>query len=194
MTHTHTHGVEPPKRLPAPEPLRLIQDFVNTNDIEGDRDDLVKPDDLKEFLRDRSLIPARSSISEADLERAREVREAIRALLAANTGDPLDTGALRKLNRAADAVPMTIRFDETGSMLLPRPTGIDSAIGHIIGTVFRAMTDGTWVRLKACRRHTCQWAFYDNSKNGSSRWCSMKVCGNREKAETYRRRQATDAH
>jgi predicted RNA-binding Zn ribbon-like protein len=189
MTHVHGSTPQPPKRLPAPEPLRLVQDFVNTRDIEEDRDDLVKPDDLKEFLKERDLIPARATLSPADLERARDVREAIRALLAANTGDPLDTVALRKLNRAAEASPMTVRFDEEGSTLLPRQSGIDGALGRIIGTVFRSMADGTWTRLKACRRHTCQWAFYDASKNGSSRWCSMRVCGNREKAKSFRRRQ-----
>jgi predicted RNA-binding Zn ribbon-like protein len=33
--------------------------------------------------------------------------------------------------------------------------------------------------------------FFDNSRNQSGRWCSMSVCGGREKAKThYRRRRA----
>ena len=48
------------------------------------------------------------------------------------------------------------------------------------------MADGTWRRLKACREDTCQWAFYDRSKNRSGTWCSMAVCGNRAKARAYR--------
>ncbi|MFI7544479.1 CGNR zinc finger domain-containing protein [Actinoplanes sp. NPDC049599] len=36
----------------------------------------------------------------------------------------------------------------------------------------------------------CRSVFYDRSKNGSKTWCSMEVCGNRNKTRSYRRRQA----
>ena len=52
-----------------------------------------------------------------------------------------------------------------------------------------ALVVGAWPRLKACRETTCRWAFYDASKNRSSIWCSMAVCGSRAKARTYRRRK-----
>jgi predicted RNA-binding Zn ribbon-like protein len=52
------------------------------------------------------------------------------------------------------------------------------------------MSEGTWSRLKACLADTCQWAFYDQSKNRSAHWCSMAVCGNRAKARAYRNRHA----
>ena len=63
----------------------------------------------------------------------------------------------------------------------------------MLAIVFRAMEDGTWARLKACREDTCQWAFYDRSKNRSATWCSMAVCGNRAKARTYRQRHRGEA-
>jgi len=178
------------KRLPAPEPLRLVQEFVNTRDVEDERVDLVKPDDLKEFLRARHLISSRTTVTDADLELARTVREAIRALLVSNTGDRLNPNAVRTLNRTAAGLPLTILFEESGPSLEPQAGGVQGALAHILGVVFSAMANGTWIRLKACHRHTCQWAFYDGSKNGSSRWCSMRVCGNREKANAYRERHA----
>jgi predicted RNA-binding Zn ribbon-like protein len=50
---------------------------------------------------------------------------------------------------------------------------------------------GTWGRLKACEREVCRWAFYDRSMNRSGHWCSMSVCGQREKSRrAYRRRRA----
>jgi predicted RNA-binding Zn ribbon-like protein len=55
------------------------------------------------------------------------------------------------------------------------------------------MLDGTWARLKACPGRDCGWVFYDHSRNQSARWCSMKVCGDREKARAYyQRRTASD--
>ena len=53
-----------------------------------------------------------------------------------------------------------------------------------------AQADGAWERLKACRQETCGWLFYDASRNRSSNWCSMQVCGGREKSRAYRRRHA----
>jgi predicted RNA-binding Zn ribbon-like protein len=44
--------------------------------------------------------------------------------------------------------------------------------------------------MKACRQETCGWLFYDGSRNRSSSWCSMQICGGREKARAYRRRAA----
>jgi predicted RNA-binding Zn ribbon-like protein len=52
-----------------------------------------------------------------------------------------------------------------------------------------ARAAGTWDRLKACRQETCGWLFYDVSRNRSSSWCSMQVCGGREKSRAYRRRR-----
>jgi predicted RNA-binding Zn ribbon-like protein len=52
------------------------------------------------------------------------------------------------------------------------------------------MGDGTWRRLKACSAETCQWAFYDGSRNRSGVWCTMQTCGNRAKARSFRQRKA----
>jgi predicted RNA-binding Zn ribbon-like protein len=84
---------------------------------------------------------------------------------------------------------VSVRFDaDGGSALAPEQGGVDLALAPIYDAVFCAMTEGTWQRLKACREDTCQWAFYDRSKNRSATWCSMEVCGNRNKARAFRER------
>ncbi len=55
--------------------------------------------------------------------------------------------------------------------------------------VVRAMADGSWSRIKACRNDTCRWLFYDQSRNRSGTWCTMAICGSRMKARAYRARQ-----
>jgi predicted RNA-binding Zn ribbon-like protein len=45
--------------------------------------------------------------------------------------------------------------------------------------------------MKICRAGGCQIAYYDRSKNASRCWCSMQVCGNRNKTRAYRRRSAS---
>ena len=44
-------------------------------------------------------------------------------------------------------------------------------------------------RVRECANDRCLWLFFDDSKNGSRRWCSMQSCGNRAKAHRHYLRQ-----
>jgi len=182
------------QRDPAPGSLETIRRFVNTFDAEQDADALDSPESLERFLLDTGLFGEAESVTEDDLVRVRTVREALRALMHANHGDDLDPGAVPLLNDAAARAKLTFTFDPSHACAIESVTGgVDGAIGRVLAIVYRAMVEGTWERMKACRSDSCQWAFYDRSKNHSSKWCSMEVCGNREKARTYRRRRAVGA-
>jgi predicted RNA-binding Zn ribbon-like protein len=121
-----------------------------------------------------------------------EFRESLRALLHANNGGSLDSEERRSLNRAGRG-GLRVRFGEDGGATLePQPEEpIAAAIGQVVAIVFTAIADGTFDRLKACPAHDCGWAFYDLSKNRSARWCSMAVCGSREKVRAHRARRTT---
>ena len=60
----------------------------------------------------------------------------------------------------------------------------------MIGIVLQAQIDGTWDRLKICAADDCRWAFFDASKNRGGHWCTMELCGNREKNRAYRARRS----
>jgi predicted RNA-binding Zn ribbon-like protein len=182
-----TTSGEPGGRKPAPELLRLVQRFVNSNDREGDRDSFESPAAGLRWLRQAGLPVGR--LNAQDLERVLKLREALRALLLANNGLPLDQAALATLNAETVRTGPALRFSATRPQLEPRGTGLDRALSRIITAVFTAMLDGSWPRLKACRRRNCQWAFYDHSKNRSGTWCTMDLCGNRVKTSTYWRRR-----
>ncbi|MFF9065058.1 CGNR zinc finger domain-containing protein [Streptomyces sp. NPDC014891] len=40
-------------------------------------------------------------------------------------------------------------------------------------------------RIRACAHEACTLHFFDTSRNGTRRWCSMAVCGNRAKASRH---------
>jgi len=40
-------------------------------------------------------------------------------------------------------------------------------------------------RIHTCANHECGWIFLDRSRNGSRKWCSSTVCGNRERVRQY---------
>ena len=116
------------------------------------------------------------------------VREALRALLLANNGGELDPAAPRRRSPPPPTAPArTVASTTTGTRRHPAPRH-RPRLGRLLGIVARAQADGQWDRLKACPWHTCHVAFYDHSRNRSRTWCSMAVCGNRAKAQTYRRR------
>jgi predicted RNA-binding Zn ribbon-like protein len=177
-------------RKKAPDDLVLIEEFVNTWDIE-DVDTLRSPHDLAAWLVSHGLAGPNEAFGQDDLARAIAVREALRALLLANNEGELDPRAPATLTAAAGRADLSVTVDAEGrARLEPRAGGIDRVVGRLLGIVARAQADGTWDRLKACPWHTCYAAFYDHSRNRSRTWCSMSVCGNRAKAQTYRRQHA----
>jgi predicted RNA-binding Zn ribbon-like protein len=180
---------DPGNRPPAPEPLRLVQAFVNTVDIENGIEELTDADALRDVLVRLGALPrAASPLADEDVAKAVELREALRRLLLANAGEEADSEALAVLERASASARLSIRFErDPRSTLVPSAGGLDGAIGRILAVVYTSMADGTWPRLKACPRDVCGWIFYDRSRNSSSRWCSMSVCGNRTKLRRYRR-------
>ncbi|MFF5424685.1 MULTISPECIES: CGNR zinc finger domain-containing protein [unclassified Streptomyces] len=40
-------------------------------------------------------------------------------------------------------------------------------------------------RIRACAHEACVLHFFDTSRNGTRRWCSMATCGNRAKASRH---------
>ena len=190
---TSTAALEPAEDHPkaAPGELNHIRRFVNTIDLEDGTDEIAEPAALRDWLAERGLIDERAELADADVRQAQAVREALRKLLLANNGDPVDPAAVEIVNTAAKSAELQVRFGDDGqAQLEPVRAGLDAAIGRLLAIAFRAMADGTWPRLKACAYHDrCEWAFYDWSKNRSATWCDMAVCGNRAKAKAYRERR-----
>ncbi len=62
------------------------------------------------------------------------------------------------------------------------------ALAQLMAAATTSRIKGSWPRLKMCPAEECRWAFYDTSRNRSKRWCSMEVCGNRNKVRAFRDR------
>ncbi len=179
------------KRQEAPAALEHVRAFVNTLDVEAASDELSTAVALGGWLSQHGLAPAGVRTSRDDLRRAKQLREALRAVLLAHTERAVvPAAASAALDDAACRARLQLRFDERGEATLePEAGGVDGALGRLLAIVQDSIAQGTWGRLKACRDHSCEWAFYDHTKNRSGAWCTMDVCGNRAKARAYRGRQ-----
>jgi predicted RNA-binding Zn ribbon-like protein len=166
---------------PAPGRLELVRRFVNTVDHEHGREVLHSPKQLELLLTELGLLDPGVHATPRDLDRALGLREELRALALANNGRSSTTTL---------ATDLVVRIDDGRAVLEPARRDVDGALADLVGIVYTSMSDGTWSRLKACRRDVCQWLFYDRSRNRSAVWCQMAVCGNRTKTRAYRARRA----
>jgi predicted RNA-binding Zn ribbon-like protein len=51
------------------------------------------------------------------------------------------------------------------------------------------LAEGPAAPLRKCANARCPLFFYDTSRTGKRRWCSMSACGNRSKVAAFARRQ-----
>jgi predicted RNA-binding Zn ribbon-like protein len=179
---------------PAPGELELVRAFINTWDADDDVENVPGPDELRDWLVEHDLLDAADRVTAADHRHAIEVREALRAVLLANSGLDLDPGAAPVLDEASRRARLGVRFDAHGQVhTAPEMGGVAGAMGRLLALVAAAQDEGTWPRLKACLADDCQWAFYDRSRNRSAVWCDMRICGNRQKVRSYRERHRPHA-
>lgn len=176
------------ERETAPGDLGLVQDFVNTLDQVPRSERFGDPGALKAWLAARGLLDASAPVDESDLKHAVAVREAMRTVIGGNTGLRVFPVDVATLNEVAAASRLRMRFGPDGKARLePETSGAVGALGRLVAALYSAMQDENWRRLKLCGSDECRWAFYDRSRNSSSRWCTMASCGNREKARRFRK-------
>lgn len=167
---------------------RLCLDFANTVSCRGrvePEEKLRDFDDLLEWSVCAGVLSredARSWKGRRDLDRARQLREAIhRLLLAWSDSCRPSTADLSLLN---ESMPPRERLSWKRGRYQWK-TGVDRILGPIAWSTADLLTTGDPCRLKRCGSEECGWLFYDESVNGLRRWCSMSDCGNREKARRH---------
>jgi predicted RNA-binding Zn ribbon-like protein len=170
--------------------LGLVREFANSIDLETGTDALDGPQTFASWLAEHDH-DARHGVAPADLELAIALRTALRAELAAHHDGGSDAAARDRLAAIAQALPLAVDTCGDGTpQLVPigQSTPARAYLSAVLAGMAAAGFAGTWHRLKLCPADDCGWAFYDESRNRSRRWCSMEVCGNRSKTRHYRAR------
>jgi predicted RNA-binding Zn ribbon-like protein len=188
---------------------RLILDFLNTRPILADAPEELLPDAhaLERWLIASGIVT--SSKTKSLLRNWRNAPEAAAFLS--------DLIAFRERLRNAvieienGSLPSDSFLAEVNSLLLqyPRRTSLHKRDGKvvieplfeplrpsdfwapIVAAAADLLSETESSRLRKC--DSCIVHFFDTSKKGSRRWCSMKICGNKLKVATYqKRKQASD--
>ncbi len=181
---------QPGDREPAPDvALHLLQDFVNTNDVEGDDDGLGSPELLRDWLAERSLLDRSAGVPEPAWRRAIDIREGLRALGRVNNGEPLDAAQLAAMNRAAAEVPVLVGVDVERLAAAAGRGRRRWLPGRHPGHA--GARHGRWqlvARQVVPQRHL-PLALLRPLPQPVGTWCTMAICGSRMKSRAYRSRQ-----
>ena len=173
-------GDPDPREPLVPAAVGLVRDFVNTVEWHVDVDSWRTPADLAGWLTQRTAVVV-DDLSAHDLELARQLREGLRSVLLGHAGHDALPDSIEVMNRALARIPVRMRFEANGAVALSgsaHRSGIVEALGRVLESIDELRVDGSWNRLKACARDSCRWAYWDESRNRSGRWCSMAGCGN----------------
>jgi predicted RNA-binding Zn ribbon-like protein len=100
--------------------------------------------------------------------------------------------------RAIDLNVLQAMLDEAPcrSRIVPTRTGfgwhsvggsdmLEQVLWPVAWSAADLLTSDDLPNVKKCAGHNCGWLFLDMSRNNNRQWCSMKGCGNREKARRH---------
>lgn len=175
-----------PSNRAAPGDLELVRRFCNSINRENGADRFATAAGFDQWLAREDRAPTHPD--RHDLAKIVTFREALHAITVANNQGQFPAEAWAAIVEEVAGVTFRVRAGPDGLALVassPSPTA--AFLGDLALICERAHSDGTLRRLKSCV--SCAWTVYDASKNRSSRWCSMNVCGGRHNARAYRQRQ-----
>lgn len=152
--------------------MATVVAFLNTLDVEDRTDAMADLHQWRAWVTDTLGIDG-----SAETARTRDAAVRLR--------DHLRDIASGEAPADAQAVTVTVESDRAGVRL-----SAGTATGRIATAVARLAIEDRWPRVKICPADDCRMAFYDESRNHSRQWCSMRVCGNRAKARAHRERSA----
>ena len=180
-------------------------DFLNTRPVQSgeavellpDFDALVRWFQAADLLSSREVAGLRqkwgkSLRAQHVVEAMREMREWLRTeVLAWERGGTFHRATIEELNQLMAEHPMLIRLKASGSAFTTelwfdphRPEDLLAPLAHSAAMLFAHVDRG---RVRKCGQ--CVLHFYDTSKKGTRRWCSMQLCGNRLKVAAYAARR-----
>ncbi len=182
----------------------LSLDFVNTlgDRPRGNEEHLMSWRDLVAWAEQAGVVSKRAAASlrsdgqtRSDamaraFSRAIGLRENLYRIFHAQAGGAAPARPdLAALNEALSGVMGHARIESRGPEFIWTWAGDASSIDRVLWPVIRAAADllvsPQRARVRECASDRCSWLFIDQSPTRRRRWCSMKTCGNRDKARRF---------
>jgi predicted RNA-binding Zn ribbon-like protein len=192
---------------------RLGVDFANT--VSNRRgENLEDWNGLVGFLLAARLIDKDRSIGLEQLEKdspegtqevmrtALELRDSLRsafeAIATRKRMDPLWVDPINRILRLTDGHDELLEVSGAARnsarwqlQFVAREQRLEWLLAAVARSGAEIISEGPEAPVRICANPQCGLFFYDTSRTGKRRWCSMAVCGNRHKVAQHARRAAT---
>ncbi|MFD6068564.1 CGNR zinc finger domain-containing protein [Amycolatopsis lurida] len=154
------------------------------------------PSDLAEwFTGSRLALTAPLTdvrIRPAELAALKELRGALyRVAPALARGEAPSDDDLAVLNSGTAETPRPLVDPKTGRLAWAPPVTGKQLLGAVSRDAIGLVAGERSGRVRECSADDCHLLFFDTSRSGNRRWCSMERCGNRAKIRAYRARTET---
>jgi predicted RNA-binding Zn ribbon-like protein len=185
---------------------RLAIDFANAPSYPGAPYNELSWEEFVGFLEAARIVSAERSdqllslpvtdprAAHALLTRAIHLRDALREIFTALVRrDPISPTSTKPIN---DVLRITEGHDELTEVdgrwkiqFVARETGLDWLLAAIARSAAEIVLEGESAKVRVCANPACGLFFCDKSRTHKRRWCSMAICGNRNKVATFARRR-----
>ncbi|WP_197285077.1 CGNR zinc finger domain-containing protein [Sciscionella sediminilitoris] len=160
-------GEHPVERLDGPERLRAW--FTGTGLLPADQPIAIGPDWLAEAKRVRTLLH-------------RIVQDTVH-------GRAVPASRVRALNELAGQTPPIPRLrTDARALRLREPVTLPALLSLLARDAIDLLSGDERQYLRECEGGDCDLVYLDHSRGRRRRWCSSRVCGNRERVANYRER------
>ena len=185
----------------------MAVEFANTGRNEGGRSNFWAWSQLVHYLQSNSIVSperaeelldlpkADSSSANALLQRAKELCIAIREAFYARVHNKrLSRESVNTINRVLRITEghdeLVLRDESWRLEFVAAESGSDWLLAAIARSAAEILSEPPPGGLRLCLNPNCGLFFYDASPTHRRRWCSMAVCGNRQKVAAFARRRA----
>jgi predicted RNA-binding Zn ribbon-like protein len=149
---------------------------------------LLRPEQVEKVSRRWENRPGVISF----LDQLRGFRDRLRqAVFQWEAGELLKEEFIGELNQLLAQHPVVFEIERAGGQLQRRerfdPQIPEDTFGPLAKAAASLFSDTDPARVRKCE--SCVIHFYDTSKKGTRRWCSMQICGNKQKVAAYAQRQ-----
>jgi predicted RNA-binding Zn ribbon-like protein len=155
---------------------------------------------IEDYNRLRDKAENATSAAERSYNDARSFRDAlttiIDSLVALRIGLPQNENSREALaifeaarRRSHESESVIWERDSLTLISHPEDEGLDMPWLMLVRDAELLLCSAEASHIHICSAEGCGWVFLDESKNRTRRWCSMLLCGNREKAARYRAKE-----
>ncbi|WP_327356000.1 CGNR zinc finger domain-containing protein [Streptomyces sp. NBC_01304] len=168
------------------EPLAL--DLLNTRWIhEGERQDLLTGVDGARIWLASTGLDDRFDADATTLRHLLQARDAIGAIV----DSPGDAAAAARVDEVLGHGRIRATLTSEGPGEHAEFDDVAWGPAWLAARNYLELLSTAPDRIRACSHDACILHFFDTSRNGTRRWCSMAICGNRAKASRHYARTKT---